>query len=98
MSAAEPPMDGFQASVYVGEILRQCGHALAAIRQAFWALEQRQDAARREAPDFERITAMHMEVFRNLHSFLTHASNVSRMLWPPRGAGEARGRYLRDLL
>src|SRR5579864_5789516 len=33
---------------------------------------------------------LHREVFRHIHSFLTHASNVSKLLWPIIGHGHER--------
>lgn len=43
---------------------------------------------------------LHQEVFRNVHSFLTHASNVSKLLWPgvaQRKQGETDQDYLARL-
>jgi hypothetical protein len=31
----------------------------------------------------EKRNVMHAEHFRTIHSFLTHLSNVSRLIWPP---------------
>jgi hypothetical protein len=40
--------------------------------------------------DFERRMTLHREVFRTIHSFLTHASNLSRLFWPPQPAMRQR--------
>src|SRR5690606_10066275 len=34
--------------------------------------------------NWDRRNFFHAEVFRQTHSFLTHASNVSRLFWPPK--------------
>ncbi|WP_156962578.1 hypothetical protein [Salinisphaera hydrothermalis] len=52
--------------------------------------------------NWERFRYIHGEVFRSIHSLLTHASNISRLFWPPIGRGkngakkEERGRILRE--
>jgi len=33
--------------------------------------------------DFEKRNTFNKECFRSVHSFLTHLSNISRLLWPP---------------
>ncbi|WP_426134860.1 hypothetical protein [Pseudomonas sp. PWP3-1b2] len=33
--------------------------------------------------DFEQRNTLNKECFRSVHSFLTHLSNISRLLWPP---------------
>jgi hypothetical protein len=32
------------------------------------------------------------KLFSSIHSFLTHTSNVSKLLWPPTGGGDKQGR------
>ncbi|MFM2581086.1 hypothetical protein [Vibrio fortis] len=72
-------MDTFEKRVYAGEIKKQCQFCLAAIQYLNNALQQ---VGNREIKSEER-TFFHSEVFRQMHSLLTHASNVSRMFWPP---------------
>jgi hypothetical protein len=67
--------------IYVGEIERQCQYALSAFAQLLDVLawiQQPQGSRTERPPEFD----FYNEVFRSIHSFLTHASNVSRILWP----------------
>lgn len=73
-------MDLFFQHVYVGEVRTQCQfaiNALGALNQALHRLNKDQAGGEAERRFF------HAEVFRQTHSFLTHASNVSRLFWPP---------------
>lgn len=72
-------MDNFVKSMYVDEIEDQCEYALSAIKHSDDALQQ----LKLSTPDADQRRLFYSEVFRNIHSFLTHASNVSRMFWPP---------------
>lgn len=72
-------MDDFLKGVYVSEVKKQCEFGLAAVKYLNYALQQINN---RELAGEER-QFYHSEVFRQIHSFLTHASNVSRMFWPP---------------
>jgi hypothetical protein len=72
-------MDEFLKHIYVGEIKKQCQFALSAINHLNAALKELH--ASREM-DAEQRSFVHAEVFRQIHSFLTHASNISRMFWP----------------
>lgn len=73
-------MDLFLQRVYVGEIKTQCRFAINAVEALNHAL-QRLGSCR---PDVQTERQFfHAEVFRQTHSFLTHASNVSRLFWPP---------------
>ena len=66
--------------VYLREVVTQCDFALNAIRGLNNVLPRmRRDAA---SGDWETRNTLHQEVFRSIHSFLTHASNVSRIFWP----------------
>lgn len=101
-------MDDFAQSIYLREIISQSKLALYAAAQVNAALKALNSGA--EIPH-EQLMG---ETFRGLHSLLTHASNVSRLLWPsdPRkrkreAAGDykarcttvdARGRVLRGIL
>jgi len=73
-------MDNFLQRVYVGEIKTQCQFALNAVGNLNHALQQLNSEAQMEAA---QRSFFHAEVFRQIHSFLTHASNVSRLFWPP---------------
>ncbi|TGV17062.1 hypothetical protein E5N72_17675 [Pseudoalteromonas sp. MEBiC 03607] len=72
-------MDDFLKGVYVREIKKQCEFGLAAVKYLNHALQQlhNQELSQEERQFY------HSEVFRQIHSLLTHASNVSRMFWPP---------------
>ncbi len=72
-------MDLFLQRVYVSEIKTQCQfsiNAVGALNHALQQLKSNQPNGRTEHQFF------HAEVFRQTHSFLTHASNVSRLFWP----------------
>lgn len=85
-------MDNFLQSVYVGEVKKQAIfsiHAILALNQALRALNDPRNTG-------EQRKQLHAEVFRQTHSFLTHASNVSRLFWPPklnRKRGESNEDY-----
>lgn len=72
-------MDDFLKGVYVGEVKKQCEFALAAITYLNHALQQLHNKELKK----EESQFFHSEVFRQIHSILTHASNVSRIFWPP---------------
>ncbi|MES1938000.1 hypothetical protein [Salinisphaera hydrothermalis] len=72
-------MDSFLQRVYVTEIKSQGHFALNAVS----ALNQALQATREFDGDWNRRNFFHAEVFRQTHSFLTHASNISRLFWPP---------------
>jgi hypothetical protein len=88
----QPHLNFAQESVYISEILTQCRHAVSAVLTFNSAIRQLtgEEQAELDAPTLRN------EVFRNLHSFLTHSSNVSRIFWPDvprRQKGEARQDY-----
>lgn len=70
-------MDLLHQLIYLQEIQAQCRMAL----QAGNALNQTlaQDAPMKTYEDGAMKTA---EVFRNVHSMLTHVANISKLLWP----------------
>ncbi|WP_298769165.1 hypothetical protein [uncultured Shewanella sp.] len=72
-------MDDFLKGVYISEVKKQCEFALAAIKYLNHALQQ----TNKGDLEKEESNFYHSEVFRQIHSFLTHASNVSRIIWPP---------------
>lgn len=73
-------MDAFLQRVYVGEIKSQCQFALNAVGGLNRALQQLGAGVQMEQA---QRNFFHAEVFRQIHSFLTHTSNVSRLFWPP---------------
>jgi hypothetical protein len=58
-------MDNFFLKIYLGEINKQCNYALQAAKELNISLEQGNTT----------------ELFRAIHGFLIHASNVSKLLW-----------------
>ncbi|VVE78232.1 hypothetical protein [Pandoraea sputorum] len=71
-------MDAFAKSVYVGEIGKQCDFA----SSAYECLSQCIALLFGSGGTGQNYDVLRKEVFRHSHSFLTHASNVSRLLWP----------------
>lgn len=69
-------MDAFVRKVYLLEIHSQCSFAMNAIAGLESVVRRLSD------PDPQKSLVRHQEVFRSIHSFLTHASNVSRLVWP----------------
>ncbi|MEA5448519.1 hypothetical protein VB780_08080 [Leptolyngbya sp. CCNP1308] len=67
----------------MNEIKDQCEYALSAIRHSDYALQQIIQQVSTRDIDYNQLRLFQSEVSRNIHSFLTHASNVSRMFWPP---------------
>lgn len=92
-------MDSFVRDTYLHELETQCRFALNAVEHLNTALSR---VAQGASPREQR--SAHAEVFRAIHSFLTHASNVSKLLWPapPRRQREekriARADELRSVL
>src|SRR5690348_5443368 len=94
-------MESHFVETYLLEAATQCEFALNAVRGLNGVLQRLSQAAQ-PTPDtaamvnFEIRMRMHQEVFRSIHSFLTHASNVSRLFWPApprRQRGEGRPAY-----
>lgn len=99
MPTQQPTLDPLHERVYLWEVEAQCSHASAAIRQVDATMDQLRSVMRGEvAMDSESRRALLKEVFRNLHSFLTHASNASRLLFPVKSGDRNRGAYLRERL
>lgn len=71
-------MDEFAKTIFVGELQKQCQFALNAVGQMNFCLKQLSSQGLAQ----EKRSYLHSEVFRGIHSFLTHASNVSKILWP----------------
>ena len=75
-------MEQFVRDIYFGEIAKQCKYALSAIGSRNYCLQQLHSMNIKSTA--EQREYYQSEVFRSIHSFLTHASNVSRLLWPPK--------------
>lgn len=71
-------MDEFTKEIFVRELQAQCRFALNAVGQINFCLKQLNS----RGLEPEKSSYFHSEVFRGIHSFLTHASNVSKILWP----------------
>ena len=94
-------MNSREISVYLREADTQCRLVIGAVAALNNAMQV--SSQERNGPtDWQRFEFIQGEVFRSLHSLLTHASNVSRLFWPPTGKGEVaqkreeRGRLLRQ--
>lgn len=82
-------MDSFLIKIYLCEINTQCNYALQAITEFNACLRQNDTKG----------------FFRAVHSFLTHASNISKLLWPVKERGKLkyqratkRAEFLRNYL
>lgn len=93
-------MDDFAIRIYLTEASNQAQMALSAVRSLNHALGRTssQDISHQERRYF------HREVFRSIHSLLTHSSNLSKLFWPPHKNGEPgrrraqRGATLRGVI
>ena len=86
----------FENLIYLQEVKTQCSSVLFALEQFNKRLQEFTQPGKLE----DRNTPS-SEVFRALHSILTHAANVSRLLFPNRKRDEyaqQRGKKLRDVL
>lgn len=90
-------MDEHKVEAYILEAKTQCELCLNAIRSLNHNLNAIQV---RGVPNSDRMHC-HQEVFRSIHSLLTHSSNLSKLFWPPKTNGkgaqrtQARGAVLR---
>jgi len=91
-------MDQHVRGIYLREARAQCHFALNAVRALNNVLPRLDEA--HKAGNAELAETLHREVFRSIHSLLTHASNVSKLFWPTalrRKSGESdsdlAGRY-----
>ena len=69
-------MEEHVETVFLSETEKQCEFAMNAVLGLNNVLERLND------PQNPAHSTLQAEVFRAVHSFLTHASNVSRLLWP----------------
>ena len=86
----------FEDLIYVQEVKTQCTSALFALEQFNRCIEEFT-----QPEGFDDCDTPSSEVFRALHSLLTHAANVSRLLFPTRSDdkyAQQRGQRLRDWL
>lgn len=84
--------------IYLIELYNQCKFAIQAYAAADSALDR---FGQGPADTFGELRRHQREVFRNLHSLLHHAGNVSSLLWPEPGADESvrrRGEGLREVV
>jgi len=87
-------VDAFIKSIYLGEIQTQCNLALNAVTNLNVALQQLNGDPMQG--NYSERHFFHNEVFRSIHSFLTHASNISKLLWtslPHKKKGETQEQY-----
>lgn len=87
-------MDAHVCSTYLREAAAQCDFALNAIKGLQNVTVRLLDDT--ATVEWQRRQTLHAEVFRAIHSFLTHASNVSRLFWPApprRQRAESRAAY-----
>ncbi|WP_426713424.1 hypothetical protein [Chromobacterium violaceum] len=92
-------MDDFDQKVFLMEIEAQCTYALQAIQNLNMAI----GGMHATGVDHQRMKFLFRETFRSLHSFLTHTSNISKMIWPidskkHRDIRNARAAHLKTLL
>jgi hypothetical protein len=88
-------MEDRERSIYLEEAATQCRFALNAILGLQNVLPRVGEAAR--AGNHALRQVLQDEVFRSIHSCLTHASNVSRIFWPAQPemrARETHGHYV----
>ncbi len=71
-------MNEFAEMIFIQELKTQCRFALSAVGQLNFSLKQLNSIGLEP----EKRGYFHSEVFRGIHSFLTHANNVSKILWP----------------
>lgn len=94
-------MNSREIVVYLNEAETQCRMAIGAVialNNAMQADSTNEDGTQ----DWEKLKFIQGEIFRSVHSLLTHASNISRIFWPPSGRGQKaemrgqRGKILRE--
>ena len=79
-------MDRHAKDVFLGEIKKQAEMSINAMK----ALANVHKRMRGSEVDWGVREVMHSEHFRTVHSFLTHISNVSRLIWPPAFTGKTK--------
>lgn len=81
-------LDSHQLYIYLHEILSQSYMAKSATSSLDKITALRNDIAdctdmRLRQAMMKEVPSLNYDTFRNIHSFLTHLSNISRLLWPP---------------
>jgi hypothetical protein len=84
-------MDDWVFGIYVDEVESQKRFALGAAMQLDPLLEIYSDP-----PPGADTRYLNTEIFRNIHSLLVHASNVSKLFWPTPAHGTAAEKTARD--
>ena len=87
-------MDEFVQKIYLLEAATQCQFAINAVLTLNNLMPKLDEATNNG--DVELQTTLQQEIFRNIHSILTHASNVSKIFWPStprRRSGESEANY-----
>lgn len=84
-------MDDFVRRVYLYEVATQCQFALNAVKVLNTLLSQPNEVEHEH--ELTSQPNSNQEIFRTLHSLLTHASNVSKLLWPAPSQGESKGKF-----
>jgi hypothetical protein len=73
-------MNDYEIVIYIDEAYTQCKFVLNARRALSTLINNYNDA--RSKGDIDGYEYINQEIFRNIHSLLTHASNVSKLFWP----------------
>jgi hypothetical protein len=73
-------MDEHIQEVYLLEAATQCQFAINAVHTLNDLIPKWEEATHNGNVDLQ--TTLHYEIFRTIHSLLTHASNVSKLFWP----------------
>jgi hypothetical protein len=85
----------------MNEIVTQCQFALDAYKEIMSTISLYKDSEKEPNIDYER-PATDRKLFRNIHSFLTHAANLSKLFWifsrEPKSEAVERAEALRKLL
>ena len=82
-------MDDFILNIFITEIEHQAKFALLAFDQVETTITNI------TKPEQYPVFGLNAIVFRNLHSFLTHSANISKLLWPV-GSNENKSLELPD--
>ena len=73
-------MDEYVKRIYLLEVATQCQFATNAVTALNNLLPKWEGITRNG--DVNMQTTLHHEIFRTIHSLMTHASNVSKLFWP----------------
>lgn len=73
-------MDEYVQRIYLLEVRTQCQFAVNAVLTLNNLLSKWEEATHNDNMDIK--TTLHYEIFRTIHSLMTHASNISKLFWP----------------